>query len=363
MIDINNIEFHLGEYFRGELDTGSIAEIEQWIGESPANREQALQVCRLEMSLSELHQGFEADTEAALRSVSSRIWKRRTSRVVKIIQQVAAALLLPLLAAGGYYAYQFHHIDESEYILVKTTTGMVSSVVLPDSSKVWLNSNSELRYPVRFAGRTRSVNLKGEAFFDVEKSEGRKFVVNAGDIQVEVLGTEFNVEAYPEKGRVTRTTLVSGSVRMSYVSEHGQEQKVSMLPGQQASYDSESGSVRLIEVNTAIASSWKDGRIVLDDTPLADALRMIENRYNVKFLIRNKDLLRNRYTGLFEDQRLEVILDHFRKTTDMVFDTEVTGTESQESVSGRSGHGCMAQLCESLRDTLQRESHDVGDLE
>ena len=335
MIDISNIEFHLGEYFRGELDAESIAEIEQWIGESPANREQALQVCRLEMSLSELQQGAEMETEGALRSVKCRICKRRTSRVIRTVQQIAAALLLPLLAAGGYYAYQFHHIDESEYVEVKTTTGMVSSVVLPDSSTVWLNSNSELRYPVRFTGRTRNVSLKGEAFFEVEKSVGRRFVVDAGDVQIEVLGTEFNVEAYPEKGRATRTTLVNGSVRMTYVSEQGNEQIIGMTPGQQASYDSESGSVSLMDVNTATASSWKDGRIVLDDTPLADALRMIENRYNVKFLIRNKKLLENRYTGLFEDQRLEVILDHFRKTTDMVFDTDVTGTESQESVSGR----------------------------
>ena len=335
MIDINNIDFHLGEYFRGELDADSAAQIEQWIGESPENRKTAVQVCKVEMCSSELYQMANADTERALRILHSRTRRLRQKRVVGVFQKIAAVLIIPLMAAGGYYAYQYHHVDESEYVEVKTTTGMVSSVVLPDSSKVWLNSNSTLKYPVRFSGHTRSVSLEGEAYFEVTGQSGRRFVVTAADMQGEVLGTQFNVEAYPEKGRELRTTLVSGSVQMSYVCGEGKEHIIRMKPGQQLAYDPERETIRMTEVNTSASSSWKDGRIVLDNTPLAEALRMIENRYNVRFLIRNQELLDNRYTGLFEDQRLEVILDHFRKTTDISFDVDVTGTGSQKSVSGR----------------------------
>lgn len=335
MIDIDNIEFHLGEYFRGELDAGSAALVEQWIGESPDNRKTALQVCKVEMCSTELYQMANADTEGALRTLHCRMRRLRLKRGTAVFQKIAAVMIIPLLAAGGYYAYQYHHVDESEYVEVRTTTGMVSSVVLPDSSRVWLNSNSTLKYPVRFTGRTRSVSLEGEAFFEVTGQSGRRFVVTAADMQVEVLGTEFNVEAYPEKGREMRTTLVNGSVQMSYVCSKGKEHLVRMKPGQQLAYDPERETIRMTEVNATAASSWKDGRIVLDNTPLADALRMIENRYNVRFLIRNPELLDNRYTGLFEDQRLEVILDHFRRTTDINFDADVTGTGSHKSVSGR----------------------------
>ena len=136
--------------------------------------------------------------------------------------------------------------------------------------------------------------------------------------------TVFNVDAYDDSGRDTRTTLVEGSVQMTFSDSAGVHRVVRMSPGQSVSYCPETDEVTRSRVNTETITSWKNGRIVLDNTSLADALRMIENRYNVQFDIMNKELLRNRYTGRFDNQILDRVLEYFVRTTDIRFERDET---------------------------------------
>ncbi len=306
-------------YFKGGLDDEKRLMVEEWIASSEENRKTAEQVCWIH-EVSEAAMVIKtADTENALSKVHGRIRHRNFRRFLSSCQKAAATLVLPLMLAGGYYAYHYYHVDESDYVELKTTTGMVSSITLPDNSKVWLNSNSHLKYPVRFSGKTRNVELQGEAYFKVEPDPDRKFIVSTTDMDIEVLGTEFNVDAYTHSGRDIQTTLVTGKVLMRYTDSKSTSRIVRMTPGQRLTYDPTGDSISLTEVNTSTVSSWKDGKIILDNTSLSDALRMIENRYNVRFIICNRELLDNRYTGQFVDQRLDTILEHFRKTTKIRF--------------------------------------------
>ena len=243
--------------------------------------------------------------------------------MVRAIWKVAAIVCIPLvLAAAGWMFWSFGTGGEGEkvqMIEVCATPGMISKVKLPDSSSVWLNSGSKLKYPARF-GKTREVHLVGEAFFKVSKDEEHKFLVRTRNMTIEVVGTEFNVDAYDYPDRSVKTTLVNGAINMLY-SEAGcpQEQVLKIYPGQCAELDTATGQVKLGAADSNVATAWRYGKIYLNRTPLRDALRLIENRYNVRFDIKNEQILDTRFTGQFVDQRLDVVLEHFSRSSPVRF--------------------------------------------
>lgn len=168
-----------------------------------------------------------------------------------------------------------------EYNRLITPRGGEYSVVLSDGTKVWVNAESELKYPVHFAGGERRVYLKGEAYFEVTKREGQKFVVCSDEAEITVLGTEFNVKNY-EDGAIA-TTLVNGSV---VVGCEGEECRLE--PGQQATISSEGMQVR--EVETILYTSWKDGFFVYRDMTLDDILKDLSRWYNFDYFYQNESL-------------------------------------------------------------------------
>ena len=149
---------------------------------------------------------------------------------------------------------------------------------LADGTMVWLNSDSELRYPVNFAGRERRVFLKGEAYFDVAKCEGKKFIVHSGAAQVTVLGTEFNVKNY-EDGAMA-ATLVEGSVLVDHAG-----QQCALVPGQQAMVDKEGIEVK--EVETILYTAWKDGYFIYREASLDDIMQELSRWYDFTYFYQN----------------------------------------------------------------------------
>ncbi|MFD2555307.1 FecR family protein [Sphingobacterium tabacisoli] len=158
-------------------------------------------------------------------------------------------------------------------------------LVLPDGSKVWLNSESELTYPVSFKGTLRVVHLKGEGFFDVQHMVDRPFVVKSKGQDIEVLGTAFNVSAYENDGAVT-TTLVRGRVQIGAT---GVDERFLLKPGMQALV--RNGHVHVkTGVNVEEYTAWKDGVIVLEKQNIREVLKQIERWYDVEFVVGKTDL-------------------------------------------------------------------------
>ena len=182
-------------------------------------------------------------------------------------------------------------------------------LTLADSTRVWMNSDSELRYPSRFEGGERRVSVTGEAYFQVAKDESLPFVVEAGGAAVRVTGTEFNVMAYPDDGRV-ETTLVSGGVD---VEANGQTRRVA--PGSQAVYDKASGSLDVRAVDLALYTSWKDGLFEFRDMPLGAVARQLERWYDVEILFAAAAVADIRFTGAVKKMKpLAFILDIIQGT-------------------------------------------------
>ncbi|MDF2515370.1 MAG: hypothetical protein K0R59_666 [Sphingobacterium sp.] len=169
--------------------------------------------------------------------------------------------------------------DLSKVMLeLSTPVGGMYQVTLPDGTKVWLNAASSLHYPARFAQHERKVTLKGEAFFEVTKDIARPFKVLSQGQEVQVLGTAFNVNAYPDN-KLVKTTLVSGRIKLS--NENPAIAAVYLQPGQQSSTNA-TGTIRVAQVDPAAFTAWKEGLFYFDETPLAEALQQIGRWYDVE---------------------------------------------------------------------------------
>lgn len=260
------------------------------------------------------------DAGKALERVNGRIASERRHRILNRVYKAAAVMSIPLavFSAWSLSRQLGEKAEEVSYIEVRATSGMIAGITLPDSSRVWLNSGSTLRYPVRFS-ETRDVELCGEAYFKVTKDAEHRFHVKTSEMTIEVVGTEFNVDAYDYPGRSLKTTLVNGAINMHYSDASERAHVLKIYPGQCATMDAETKSVTLAVADPAVASSWRYGKIYLNHTPVAEALRMIENRYNVRFEVRNEAIYARSFTGQFVNQRLDVVLEHFSRSAGMKF--------------------------------------------
>lgn len=325
-----DMESLLPGYFKGTLSVEEEQKVEAWIAADPRHREIACKAGRIGQIASGIDVGSTLDTDNALMQCQRNIRRNKVWQRTRTISSCVAAASLAALAA--VLIWNSRHF-ESTNIEIKTVAGMVSHTTLPDGSEVWLNSNSTLCYPASFGNGDRAVSLDGEGYFKVAKRNGKKFTVSAGNTTIEVKGTEFNVEAYSEKHSGVTTTLVSGSVVLGYNDLSGRSHSVIMKPGETYTYDKSTDRLVSRQRNPIVETSWKDGKLIFDNTSLSDALRLIENRFNIRFLIRNEKLLENTYTGTFTDQKLDVIFDYFKRTTDMHFEYEFKNID--DNFSGR----------------------------
>lgn len=197
---------------------------------------------------------------------------------------------------------------------VKTSTGQIILKVLPDGTKVWLNAQSKLEYPSGF-GKTREVELQGEAFFDVVKDKNRPFIVHAEGLDIRVLGTAFNIKSYPGDPSIA-TTLVEGKVVIEIEEGHGQLQdKIVLKPNQQAIFSRESMDISLIDVDAQRYASWTDGSLVFEDDQVYDVLNTLERWYGVNIHVEDESNLTCRLTARIDKESITETLELLKSIT------------------------------------------------
>ncbi|WP_312351958.1 FecR family protein [Sphingobacterium multivorum] len=183
----------------------------------------------------------------------------------------------------GELAYKTNNgrIGSSIFNAVETPNGGEYKIRLPDGTQVWLNAGSKIRYPISFAGsRERTVELSGEAYFEVAHDRTKPFRVRTQSQVIEVLGTHFNVNAYPQNGK-TISTLTEGSVR---VASNGMEQL--LKPGQEAVLN-KGGSLSVRKADLEIALAWRNGLIKFRNTDLRSILDQAARWYDIDVEYRN----------------------------------------------------------------------------
>jgi ferric-dicitrate binding protein FerR (iron transport regulator) len=182
------------------------------------------------------------------------------------------------------------------------------TLVLADGTKVWLNSESRLRYPEFFDGPARTVNLEGEAFFDVTKVEGTSFIVTTREINIEVLGTTFDVAAYADDDQVS-ATLVEGSVQ---IRTHDAAGTWLLKPSQRAVYDNESHTVEVADTDTDLYTSWIRGYLKFESESLEQVIQKLVRNYGIPMQVTDPALREYKFSGKLDmqetvDQVLNII--------------------------------------------------------
>lgn len=213
---------------------------------------------------------------------------------------IAASFML--LIGSGIYLLLQRQVSEANYIYLSQND--ISYITLPDSSKVVLNRNSKLSYSSDFIRKDRKVTLEGEAYFEVEKINNKKFIVQVGNSQVEVLGTKFNINAREIEQRII-TTLVEGSILF-----RNDNQQLLMKPNQQLTLHTQSGLIEnVITPDVHLDTEWKERICRYKSISLSELANKLTKHYGIEITVR--DNLKNiKISGTFlENQQIEEVLN------------------------------------------------------
>ncbi len=192
--------------------------------------------------------------------------------------------------------------------------GQTFQIKLSDGTKVWLNAGTRLRFPQNLSASTqnRVVYLEGEAYFDVTKDKKRPFIVNAENVDIKVLGTQFNVSAYKSDGKIA-ATLVEGSVNV--YENSNPDTNILLSPSYQAAFTKENGTLTKQKVDTRIYTSWLENRLIIDNLSFEQILNKLERAHNVSIINKLESIKDEVYKGEFENENIETILNTISSST------------------------------------------------
>lgn len=211
-----------------------------------------------------------------------------------------------------YAANATQKVDEPvQFNTLAVPRGGEYQLILSDGTKIWMNAESSLHYPVHFKEK-REVTLSGEAYFEVAKDVTHPFVVHVGNNAIEVLGTKFNISAYPENN--IYTTLAHGSVKVI-----NSEGSVTLTPNQQAVMHSE-GTIHVQQVDASLYTSWTMGTFEFKRTELEDITAQLSRWYNVNFQFASNELKRKNFAGvIFRNEELNFAIEIIEDVSDVKF--------------------------------------------
>ena len=242
-------------------------------------------------------------------------------KAFNLYAKAAAILLIPLLIAGVFGYMRLSEKDKAPISAIITAEknevlkstiiaplGSRVSFILPDSTTGMLNSGSKLTYSVPFCNN-RNIELEGEAWFDVKHDEVNPFVIGAANSKVVVLGTSFNISAYPTENYI-EVVLAKGKVRFS---DQDGNAGTNIYPSERLVY--QNGNISKTVTDPSKYSSWKEGKLVFRGDQMAEVGRRIERWYNVKVVLADKDLEKYSFRGTFVDDSLDEVLNLLSMTS------------------------------------------------
>ncbi|HMN89513.1 MAG TPA: FecR domain-containing protein [Saprospiraceae bacterium] len=333
----------IGKYLSGNISPAERHLLLNWIETDANNRaffEEMLQV----WSLSDDYPTTPTttDTPQAWLQLEQRLFGGGTARMnppadksstkirrlsINKVILLAAAIILAVVTMG---IWQLVGFSDAATQIYQTAAHEKREVQLPDGSTVWLNENTRLTFSKRFVPRT--LNLEGEAFFDVQRMEARPFTIQSGKAITVVLGTSFNVRAYPKEARV-EVAVVSGKVELRRADKV--QEKVLLEAGKTGVFDQQRQALLTAETPAANASAWKNKRLRFQDTPMREVVHILERYFNQKIQVDNPAILDCPLNGDYPQPKLEEMLRIIE------FAMPVQITVQSDSLLVITGKGCQ----------------------
>jgi ferric-dicitrate binding protein FerR (iron transport regulator) len=270
-----------------------------------------------------------AEWQAILDRIEPSVTKYSISRRKFGLALSAAATILILISlATGYFFIRYSDLKKQQansYTYIFSPRGQRTRVILPDSTKVWLNSESSLKYSTNYNSEIREVTTEGEAFFQVHKNPEKPFLVNADEIKIKVYGTSFNVKAYSDDKSI-ETTLIEGKLSItSLVSQKGKGEEIFLKPNEKCIYlrkdasiqkqknitDDEKKSEVIIKqnINPEEEKLWKYGNLIFNDETFGNLAKKIERWYDVKIHFEDEKIRNYKFTGEFNKETINQAME------------------------------------------------------
>ncbi|MGD8778079.1 MAG: FecR domain-containing protein [Ignavibacteria bacterium] len=314
-------------YIAGECKEAELSHVRQWIKEDPSRELKIKELRKI------LHTGKRQHSEEHAKVAWEDVERRTgisstqklftgkktlyslTARIIK----VAAVLVIML---GCYYVLSqsgiFTNGTEAEVSLYEKTTepGQKSILTFFDGTRITLNAGSKLRYPKQFKNSKREVYLEGEAYFEVAHNPDRPFIVHSGKISTTVLGTKFNVKAFPNEKEIA-VSLIEGSVKI-YVAE---KEEQLLVPEQQLSYNKLTGSEQVKEFDLVQVTGWKDNILKFVSVPLENVFAQLERTYGVKFILEDAAYAQEKIRAGFNNESFWTVIKVIKSASGLEYRT------------------------------------------
>lgn len=347
-----NDEFQLVHYFAGECSEEEAAEIEAWINADPACKRRVEQLRRIwDAAEQTIEEGADVDAmwdgltrrlgpaefkrealdrprgrgrspsyERRLREKRSPQRSRALSRFGLSRWAVAAIIAVCAMGVWGLHGGPLLDRGASGMRMITTDVGQRARITLGDGTRVTLNAESELTLPPEFGDRRRRVRLQGQAYFEVAPDKERPFLVHAGGSITRVLGTKFDVGAYPEDDAV-RVVVTEGAVSVRSEREEA-ESSVRLRERQMAALSKSDQSVVRREVDPAPYLAWTEGQLIFTDAPFEEVARRLKSWYGLQVELAGATGNVDRLNAAFKDEPVGEKLTVIAETLDLQYDRE-----------------------------------------
>jgi len=309
-------------------ETANRAEREQvnsWLAEDDTNSDTLLQVARIYHAQHTRQRILQRNPHKALTRFNQRLAQRSRNIFFRRLA-VAASFLIGIAGISTLLWHPRQDEAPPQMITVTTNSGTRSQLTLPDGTTVHLNAGSTLVYPSQYNRNERRVHLSGEGCFKVAHNAGQPFIVSTFNdrMNVQVSGTEFNMQAY-ESDSLVQTTLIEGCVHLSL---HDKSEKILLNSSDKVTYNIKTGQIQKEKVNTEQVTAWVDGHLIFKDTPMLDVLRQLTHFFSVDFEVQDEVIYGYTFTGTFENRPLFQILEYVKISSKIDFTMKYS--ENQE---------------------------------
>jgi transmembrane sensor len=238
------------------------------------------------------------------------------------LRVAASFALLMILSTGAFFLINVLKQKSASIVWneKKTVMGEKSIVTLLDGTKITLNADSKLKYPMRFGEESREIFLEGEAYFEVTHDANKPFIVHTGNISTTDLGTKFNVNAFPDE-EILIVSLEEGKVEVSTNTSMTKKEDVILAPAQQWVYDKENETSTIESFDSQKAIGWKDNILVFDNAPFSKVLAPLERYFGVKFEIADHSLANRTIKANFKNESFWTVAEVLKKATGLTYRT------------------------------------------